>query len=159
MRERAWELDATLPLEFSTLEAYVGQSMTQPQFYTQLFTTFALVALLLAGVGVYGTMSYTVGQRTHELGIRVALGAESGQVLSMVARQGMSVAALGLGVGTLAALASARLLDSFLFGVSARDPMTYALGALFLGLVALVGCYVPARRAAGADPVRALRAD
>jgi putative ABC transport system permease protein len=159
MRTAVWELDGSLPLEFSTMENYVVRSVNQPQFYAQLFVAFAAVALLLAGVGVYGTMSYTVGQRTHEMGIRMALGAQSEQVLRLVARQGMAVAGLGLTVGLIAALASARIMESFLFGISARDPMTYALGALFLGAVAMLACYVPARRAGKADPMRALRAE
>jgi ABC-type antimicrobial peptide transport system permease subunit len=131
--------------------------VNQPQFYTQLFGIFALVALMLAGVGVYGTMSYTVGQRTRELGIRLALGAESRQVTGMVARQGMIVAAVGLVLGLVTAVAGARMLESFLFGVSARDPLTYASGSAFLGLVAVAACWIPARRAGRADPMRALR--
>jgi putative ABC transport system permease protein len=159
MRRAVADLDGALPLHFSTLEEYVVQSTNQPRFYTQLFSAFAAVALLLAGVGVYGTMSYTVGQRTRELGIRMALGAQSSQVLGMVARQGMIVAGMGLTVGVIAALAGAKILESFLFGVSARDPLTYAGGASLLGLVALVACYVPARRAGRADPMRAIRSE
>ena len=157
MRAIVREMDGTLPIDFSTMDAYVAQSVNQPQFYSQLFSVFALVALVLAGVGVYGTMSYTVGQRTRELGIRLALGAESGEVTGMVARQGFRVAALGLVLGLIAAAAGARVLESFLFGVSARDPLTYAAGSLFLGVVAVVACWIPARRAGRADPMRALR--
>ena len=157
MRAIVRELDGTLPTDFSTMEAYVAESVDQPQFYTQLFTSFALVALILAGVGVYGTMSYTVGQRTRELGIRLALGAEANQVTGMVAREGIAVAALGLSIGLVGALTGARFLESFLFGVSAHDPLTYAAGALFLALVALAACWIPARRAGRADPMGALR--
>ena len=157
MRALVRSLDGTLPIEFSTMEAYVAESVDQPQFYTQLLGIFALVALVLAGVGVYGTMSYTVGQRTRELGIRLALGAESSQVTTLVAREGMTVAAIGLTIGLVAAGAGAHVLESFLFGVSARDPLTYAAGALFLGVVALLACWIPARRAGRADPMGVLR--
>jgi predicted permease len=157
MRSIVRDLDSTLPIEFSTIEAYVERSVNQPQFYTQLFSAFALVALILAGVGVYGTMSYTVGQRTRELGIRLALGADSGEVTGMVARQGLRVTVVGLVLGLIAAAAGARVLESFLFGVSARDPLTYAAGSLFLGVVATAACWIPARRAGRADPMQALR--
>jgi predicted permease len=157
MRSIVRDLDGTLPIEFSTMENYVAESVNQPQFYTQLFSVFALVALVLAGVGVYGTMSYTVGQRTRELGIRLALGAESGEGTGMVARQGLRVALVGTVLGLIAAAAGAQVLESFLFGVSARDPLTYAAGSLFLGAVAIAACWIPARRAGQADPMRALR--
>ena len=157
MRLIVRDLDGTLPVEFSTIENYVQESVNQPQFYTQLFSVFALVALVLAGVGVYGTMSYTVGQRTRELGIRLALGAEAGDVTAMVARQGLRVAVIGLVLGLIAAASGAQVLESFLFGVSARDPLTYAAGSLFLGVVAVAACWIPARRAGRADPMQALR--
>ena len=154
-----FEADMTdsVPIEFNTLDAYVAQSVNQPQFYTQLFSAFALMALVLAGVGVYGTMSYTVGQRTRELGIRLALGAEAGQVTGMVARQGLAVAGVGLVGGLIVAGAGARIVETFLFGVSVRDPFTYLAGALVLGLVAVAACWIPARRAGRSDPMRALR--
>ena len=151
------ELDANVPVEFNTLESYVEASVDQPQFYTQLFSAFALVALVLAGVGVYGTMSYTVGQRTREMGIRLALGARASEVTALVAREGLAVAVVGLAIGLVGAAAGARLLESFLFGVGVRDPLTYALGSLFLGGVAVAACWIPARRAGRADPVGALR--
>ena len=157
MRLIVRDLDGTLPVEFSTIENYVQESVNQPQFYTQLFSVFALVALVLAGVGVYGTMSYPVGQRTRELGIRLALGAEAGDVTAMVARQGLRVAVIGLVLGLIAAASVAQVLESFLFGVSARDPLTYAAGSLFLGVVAVAACWIPARRAGRADPMQALR--
>jgi putative ABC transport system permease protein len=157
MRALVRELDGTLPVEFNTLEGYVAASVNQPQFYTQLFSAFALVALVLAGVGVYGTMSYTVGQRTREMGIRLALGARASEVTTLIAREGLVIAVIGMSVGLIGAAAGARVLESFLFGVSARDPLTYAAGALFLGAVAMVACWVPARRAGRADPMGALR--
>jgi putative ABC transport system permease protein len=157
MRSIVRELDGNVPVEFNTLEGYVAASVDQPQFYTQLFTAFALTALLLAGVGVYGTMSYTVGQRTREMGIRLALGAQASEVTGLVAREGLVIAVIGVALGLIGAATGARVLESFLFGVSARDPLTYALGALFLGAVAMTACLVPARRAGRADPMGALR--
>ena len=157
LRRLVGELDTSVPIEFNTLDAYVAQSVNQPQFYTQLFGAFALMALVLAGVGVYGTMSYTVGQRTRELGIRLALGAEAGQITGMVARQGLAVAGVGLVGGLIVAGAGARIVETFLFGVSVRDPFTYLTGALILGLVAVAACWIPARRAGRSDPMRALR--
>jgi len=157
LRRIVGELDPTLPIEFGTLEGYVARSVNQSQFYTQLFSAFALMALVLAGVGVYGTMSYTVGQRTRELGIRLALGAEAAQVTGMVARQGLAVAAVGLAGGLIAATAGARIVESFLFDVGVRDPVTYLAGVLVLALVAMAACWIPARRAGRSDPVRALR--
>ena len=112
---------------------------------------------ILAGVGVYGAISYTVGQRRRELGIRLALGAESGQVTGQVAREGMRTAVIGVTAGLLAAAAGAQVPESFLFGVSARDPLTYMAGALFLGVVAMPACWIPAGRAGRADPMDALR--
>ncbi|MEM7415889.1 MAG: ABC transporter permease [Gemmatimonadota bacterium] len=159
MRALVGRLDGTLPVDFNTMDEYVAESVNQSQFYTQLFGAFAAVALLLAGVGVYGTMSYTVGQRTREMGIRRALGAESSQVSAMVAKQGLLVTTLGLGVGLVAALVGARVLESFLFGISARDPLTYATGSMMLGVVAMIACWLPARRAGRADPMGALRTE
>ena len=157
LRRLVADLDESVPIEFNTLEAYVAESVNQPQFYTQLFSAFALMALVLAGVGVYGTMSYTVGQRTRELGIRLALGAEAGQVSGMVARQGLVVVGVGLLGGLVVAVAGARIVETFLFGVSVRDPLTYLSGAVILGLVAVTACWIPARRAGRSDPMRALR--
>ncbi len=159
MREAVRELDATLPVEFSTMEAYVVASLNRSQFYTRLFGGFALLALLLAGVGVYGTMSYTVTQRTRELGIRLVLGAEAGQVTRMVARQGLWITAAGLLAGLVGATLASQVVESFLFGVSVRDPLTYAAGATFLALVAMAACWLPARRAGRADPIRALQSE
>lgn len=159
MRAAVTEMDGTLPVEFNTLEGYIAASVNQPQFYTQLFTLFALAALLLAAVGVYGTMSYTVGQRTREMGIRLALGAEASTVTAMVVRQGAVIAIVGLVVGLVGAGLTARVLESFLFGVGTHDPVTYAAGALFLGATAMAACWIPARRAGKADPMGALRTE
>ena len=122
-----------------------------------LISVFAGVALLLAAVGIYGVMSYAVAQRTQEIGIRMALGAEQDHILRMVLRNGMLMAASGVGIGLLLALGLARLITSLLFQISASDPPTFALVPLVLIGVAALACYLPARRATRVDPLVALR--
>jgi putative ABC transport system permease protein len=122
----------------------------------QLFTVFAIAALLLAAVGIYGVMAYSVTQRTQEIGIRMALGAQKNDVLAMILRQGMMLAFIGIGVGLAGAFGLTRLIANLLFGVTASDPVTFAVTSLFLILVSLLACYLPARRAAKLDPAIAL---
>jgi putative ABC transport system permease protein len=143
--------------KISTLEQLLSETVAQPRFNTGLLALFALLALLLAAVGIYGVMSYAVASRTQEIGLRMAMGAQARDVLKLVVGQGMRMVAFGLALGLLAALGLTRWLKTFLFGVEATDPLTYAVIAVLLAAVALLACYIPARRAAKVDPLVALR--
>lgn len=140
-----------------TMDQIVHQSTSERRFNTFLLSAFAVLALVLAAVGIYGLMSYTLAERRHEIGVRVALGAQPGDVLGMVLGEGMKLALLGVAIGLAGSLASMRLLSSLLFGVTPTDPWTFAAVAILLAGVAAAACYVPARRALHVDPVVALR--
>jgi putative ABC transport system permease protein len=145
------------PYNVGTLQEYVEKSVAQPRLNTLLLVIFAGIALVLTAIGLNGVISYSVTQRTHEIGVRVALGARRGDVLGMVVRQGMVLTAIGIGLGLAGAFALTRLMTSLLYGVSATDPVTFLLISILLSAVALVACIVPARRATRVDPIVALR--
>jgi predicted permease len=154
----ARSLDPNLPLyDVKMMEQRLSESLARRRFAMLMLSLFAVIALLLASVGIYGVMSYTVAQRTREIGIRAALGAQTRDVLRLIVRQGMSLAGIGVGLGLVTAIAATRLMASLLFAVSATDPLTFVVIALLLALVALAACWIPARRAAKVDPMIALR--
>jgi putative ABC transport system permease protein len=158
LRREVQSVDPNLPVFGErTMEDVVSSSLAQRRFALQVVGGFGALALLLAGIGIYGVVAYSVSQRTREIGIRLALGASSGAILRWVFKQGMRLTLFGLGVGLVGAFALTRLLRGLLFGVETTDPLTYAGLALLLAAVALLACYVPARRATKVDPMVALR--
>ena len=158
LRSALAEIDPNQPLvKVRTMDQNMATTVAQPRFRTWLIGILALLALVLAAVGVYGVMSYTVTQRTSEIGVRVALGAQPGDVFRNVVGGGLRLALLGVGIGLVAALALTRLLQSFLFGISAYDPLTFIAVSLALTTVAVAASYFPARRATRVDPMVALR--
>jgi len=153
-----WAVNKTQPIsKIETLEQVLSASLARRRLYMILLGVFAGAALLLASVGIYGVVSYSVNQRTQEMGIRIAVGAERGDVLRLVLGQGARAALLGIAAGIAAALVLTRLMASLLFGVSATDPLTFLEVATLLTLVALSASYIPARRAMRVDPMVALR--
>jgi putative ABC transport system permease protein len=157
LRNEVWALDKDQPVTaIKTMGQAVSDSIARERFNMQLLTIFALVALLLASVGVYGVISYYVVQRTHEIGILLALGAQPFYVLKLVVKQGMTLALLGVGIGLVGAFILTRIAASLLFGVSPTDPITFFGVSFLLAFVAFLSCYIPARRAARVDPMKAL---
>lgn len=158
VRAEVREIDPELPVyNIRTMDQIISNATAQPRFRAVLLSLFSLAALLLAAVGIYSVMAYLVRQRTREIGIRMALGAERSDILKLVVRQGMILTLMGIALGLAAAFALTRLISSLLFGVSATDPLTFVGLSLGLAAVALLASYIPARRAARIDPLLALR--
>jgi putative ABC transport system permease protein len=152
----AVDKDVTLSA-VTSMDDVLGASVSQPRFSSQLLGVFAALALLLAAIGLYGLMAYSVTQRRNEIGIRMALGATREDILKLVFRHGSALALAGMGIGLGASMIATRVLSSMLFAVSPTDPQTFVAVALLLAAVALGACYVPARRATKVDPMVALR--
>jgi putative ABC transport system permease protein len=142
-----------------TLPEHVGRSLYVERMQSVLLSLFGVLALILTAVGLYGVMSYTVTRRTREIGIRMALGAESGSVLRLVIAQGMTMTLIGGGIGVVSALGLARLIESRLYNVTATDPLIWIAVLLLLVFMAMLACYIPARRASKVDPMVALRCE
>ncbi|HEX8359046.1 MAG TPA: ABC transporter permease [Longimicrobium sp.] len=159
VRESVRSIDPTVPVELNTMGELASRSLWQQRLFGGMFTSFALIALLLAVTGVYAMMAYAVSQRTHEIGVRMALGARAEGVLRMIVGQGLATAALGVGLGLAGAFAVTRVMAGMLSGVTPGDPLSFALVAAILGGVALLASYIPARRAARVDPMVALRSE
>jgi putative ABC transport system permease protein len=158
VQKEAHAIDGELPVfNIRTLDQYMASSVAEPKFSALLLGLFAGLALILSCIGLYGVMSYVVAQRTRELGIRMALGAQTRDVLKLVVRQGMGLTLLGASIGGVVAVTATRMMKSWLFGVSPTDPLTFVVAALLLTIVALLSCWIPARRAAKVDPIIALR--
>jgi putative ABC transport system permease protein len=158
MSAQVQSVDPTLPVSAAqTLTETVSASLSERRFSMEIVALFALTALLLAALGIYGVISHMVSERTHEIGIRRALGAQSNNLLRMILRQGLRLAAAGAAAGLLGALVVSRLMAGVLYGVAPTDPLTFAMVALLLLSVAFAACYIPARRAISVDPLVALR--
>jgi predicted permease len=152
------EFDPMLPSnEFTTLDQIVDQAIAPRRLITGILSSFSSFAVLLAALGLYGVIAYSVGQRTQEIGIRLALGAQRGNVLNLVVIEGLRMAGIGVAIGLATAFFVTRILQSQLYGVAASDPLTYALTATVLVGVSLLACYLPAHKAAKIDPMEALR--
>lgn len=157
IRAEVRNIDPEIPVSrVRTMEKLVSESVAQPRFRTFLIGVFSAVAMLLAAIGIYGVVAYSVSQRTQEIGIRMALGAQPRDVLRLVVRQGMGLTVMGAGIGLIGAFGLTRVMSNLLFGVGASDPLTFAAISLLLIFVALLACYIPARRAARLDPMAAL---
>ena len=158
VRKAVWEIDKDQPVSnIQTMDQILAESIARQRFSMLVLAIFAAVALVLAGVGIYGVMSYSVAQRTHEIGIRMALGAQTGAVLKLAVGYGMKLVIAGIAIGLIAAFALTRVMSTLLFGVTATDPTTFALISLLLIAVAVLASYVPARRATRVNPIIALR--
>jgi putative ABC transport system permease protein len=158
VRAAVWSVDREQPVwAIRTLESLLGRATAFRRFVTSLLAGYSALAVALAGIGLYGVVAYGVAQRTHEFGVRLALGAEPGQVLQLVLRNGLLLILAGVGVGLAGALTLTRLMGTLLYGVAPHDPATFAGVTLLLLCVALAACWIPARRATRVDPMVALR--
>jgi hypothetical protein len=158
VRESVRGLDADVPVELSSLDAFISATVAERRFMLTVLGAFAAVALLLAGTGIYSVLSQSVAQRTQEIGIRMALGADARTVIGLMLGTAMRSVGAGVAAGAIAGVYAVRLLATFLFNVTPLDPWTFAAAAALLTLVALLAAYVPARRATRVDPLTALRA-
>jgi putative ABC transport system permease protein len=160
VKQRIWKMDSQIPVsDIQSMDDLLAVSVAQQRFNMLLLAIFASLAVALAGVGIYGMMSYRVNQRTHEIGIYIALGAQHRDVLRLVMKDGVKLALLGIVLGLAGALALTRVMVSLLFEVKPTDPATLIGVALLLAAVALLACYIPARRALSIHPVTALRCE
>jgi putative ABC transport system permease protein len=160
IRAAIWRVDKDQPVwGVASMDQLLDGAIGSPRLIVRLTAGFAIVALLLGAIGIYGVLSYTMSQRTNEVGIRVALGADSRQVVRMVVVEGMRIVAIAVAIGLAASLAVTRLLQSQLFGVGPTDAVTFSVVTLLLSIVAIFACYIPARRASRVDPTVALRAE
>ena len=160
LRERVWALDRDLPVEnVNTMRALLETSLASPRFNAAMMALFAVAALLVAAIGIYGVMSYTVAQRTNEIGVRMALGATRAGVLRLIIGQGVGLAFAGIAIGVVAAFGLTRILSALLFGTDAHDPLIFASVAGLLAAVAMTAAFIPAHRASRIEPVQALRYD
>ena len=160
LRTTLLEIDKNVPLyDVAPLGDVVAANAADPRFYALLMGGFSLIAFVLSIAGIYGVVSCSVRQRSHELGVRMALGAQRSNVITLVLREGMVLVGIGAIVGLAGAYASTRALRTFLFRVDVADPATFVVVPLVLGAVALAACYIPARRATAADPLRVLKYD
>jgi putative ABC transport system permease protein len=152
------QLDPGLPVsDIATMEQRMSDSVAESRFSTLLLGIFAVVAIVLATVGIYGVTSFAVTARQHEIGIRMAIGAQPADVERMFIRRGIALTLTGLGLGLIASFALTRLMAGLLFGITSRDPLTFIVMAVLLLIVAMLACYIPARRATRVDPLVALR--
>jgi putative ABC transport system permease protein len=159
-KKQIWSVDSQIPItDILSMEDLMAVSLAQQRFNMLLLALFAALALILAAVGIYGLMAYSVSQRTHEIGVRVAIGAQRGDVLRLVLKDGARLTILGIAIGIIAALALTRLMASLLFEVRPTDPTTFAAVAILLAIAAFAACSSPARRAPRVDPMVALRYD
>jgi putative ABC transport system permease protein len=151
-------IDSQIALDdLKTMDSVIDKSLAPQRFNLALIALFAVLAIFLAAVGVYGVLSYSISQRTREIGVRIALGAQRGGVLRMAVGEGMKLALLGTAVGMVGGFLLTRFMNSLLFGVTAHDPLTFAAVGVVVALVSFTACYIPARRAMRVDPIVALR--